>query len=266
MLHGFAHGDVYSCSNSNMSATFPQSIIVQTCDLAFSSTGIAIGVGANLTTGNTNIGSNAGTSLTSGTNNVLIAPSAGSAIVGGSLNIVVGAGAGAALVSGSGCVLIGNGANVDISGRNNAVVIGNGISAVAVPSNPHDGGLYMQHFAGSVTGNAAIWTGNELVEATSSIRYKENIRALEGDSKVDLLHPVRYVGIGDATRREQIGLVAEEVESVYPEFVVYKDFGDGVQVPNGLAYDRMVAILIYELQQQRLTIASMQLQIDALKK
>jgi hypothetical protein len=249
-----------------MSQTFNQSIIVQTCDLAFSGTGIAIGVGANLTTGNTNIGSGAGAAITTGSNNVLIAPSAGSAIVGGSSNIVVGAGAGAALVSGSGCIIVGNGANVDTAGRSNAIVIGNGITSTASPPNPHDGGLYMQHFSGSVTGIAAVWAGNELVEASSSIRYKENIRALEGESKVDLLHPVRYNGIGDASHREQIGLLAEEVESIYPEFVVYKDFGDGVPKPNGLAYDRMVAILIYELQQQRLTIANMQLQIDALKK
>lgn len=169
----------------------------------------------------------------------------------GGTNTAVGSGSGTVITSGTGNVLVGNGTNTDVSGRNNAVVLGNGVTSISA-AGPHDGGLYSRHFAGVVTGNAAVWVGNELCEATSSQRYKENIRPLGNVSEqIMKLEPVRYVGKEDPSRAEQIGLIAESVEKVFPEFVVYKEFeidGEKKNLPHGLAYDRMVAVLIQQVQ------------------
>jgi hypothetical protein len=43
----------------------------------------------------------------------------------------------------------------------------------------------------------AVFIGNELIETTSSERYKENIRPLEDVSeRVMRVEPVRYIGKG----------------------------------------------------------------------
>lgn len=120
--------------------------------------------------------------------------------------------------------------------------------------------ISFQHRADSVTANPAVWVGDELVEATSSRRYKDNVRTLE-DSHIDALRPVRYVAKGDPTEREQIGLIAEEVALVYPEFVTYAVV-EGDSVPNGLVYDRMVAVLILELQKQKAEIAALKAKLN----
>lgn len=215
-----------------------------------------------------------------GDNCISVGKDAGTAITIGTDNTIVGTSGGAALITGSGNVLIGSGANTDASGRNDAVVLGNGVTSISA-AGAHDGGLYSRHFAGVVTGNAAVWVGNELCESTSSQRYKENIRPLEDiTSRFMQLEAVRYIGKGDVNKTEQIGMIAEHVEKIFPEFVVYKeitgaradsptdvsadsptgvcaepraDSPTGVcaeknVIPHGLVYDRMVVLLIQQVQ------------------
>ena len=74
---------------------------------------------------------------------------------------------------------------------------------------------------------------------TSSRKIKENIISLDGSlTKVEKLRPVSYNRIGSSTT--EIGLVAEEVEEVYPEFVEYDQHGN----PVGIHYSRLTAVLI----------------------
>ena len=80
--------------------------------------------------------------------------------------------------------------------------------------------------------------GGFLTES-SSIKLKENVETSEGNlEKVVNLRPVTYNKIGSQTK--ELGLIAEEVAEVYPEFVQYDENGE----PVGVNYSRLTAALI----------------------
>jgi hypothetical protein len=86
------------------------------------------------------------------------------------------------------------------------------------------------------SGNLNI--GGFLTES-SSLKLKENIETSEGNlEKVVNLRPVTYNKIGSQTT--ELGLIAEEVAEVYPEFVQYDENGE----PIGVNYSRLTAALI----------------------
>jgi len=62
----------------------------------------------------------------------------------------------------------------------------------------------------------------------------------------------------------QYGLIAEDVETVRPEFCIYVE-KDGQQVLQGVHYDRMISPLIKALQEQQAIIAQLQADVAALK-
>ncbi|HVE82133.1 MAG TPA: tail fiber domain-containing protein [Myxococcales bacterium] len=87
----------------------------------------------------------------------------------------------------------------------------------------------------------------------SDARLKKNVRRLEGAlEKIAALRPVRYEprepGAGNAT---QIGLLAQEVEEVFPEVV-----GVGPEGMKGIDYARLVAPIIQAINELRLAIAA----------
>jgi hypothetical protein len=74
---------------------------------------------------------------------------------------------------------------------------------------------------------------------SSSLKLKENVKTSEGNlEKVVNLRPVTYNKIGSQTK--ELGLIAEEVATVYPEFVQYDESGE----PVGVNYSRLTAALI----------------------
>ena len=74
---------------------------------------------------------------------------------------------------------------------------------------------------------------------SSSLKLKENVETSEGNlEKVVNLRPVTYNKIGSQTK--ELGLIAEEVATVYPEFVQYDESGE----PVGVNYSRLTAALI----------------------
>jgi hypothetical protein len=86
------------------------------------------------------------------------------------------------------------------------------------------------------SGNLTI--AGSLTEA-SSLKLKENVETSEGNlEKVVNLRPVTYNKIGSQTT--ELGLIAEEVATVYPEFVQYDENGE----PIGVNYSRLTAALI----------------------
>jgi trimeric autotransporter adhesin len=161
--------------------------------------------------------------------------------------------------NGSGSISLGNNAYTNASdaisiginsssSSSGSVAIGQGVTA------NQTGGMFMKHRGpGSYTvNNAGFISGtNELVEVTSSRRFKRNILDMseeEINTKFDQLRAVTYEakpGCGDD--RVHIGLIAEEVEEIFPELVTYNQEG---QV-TGLMFDRMVAPLIKEVQRLR---------------
>jgi hypothetical protein len=73
-----------------------------------------------------------------------------------------------------------------------------------------------------VRGDGTIYAQNTTVQAISDVRLKDNIRsALDGLSTIMRLRPVRFdwkEGYGNG-RKNQLGFVAQEVETVFPDAV-----------------------------------------------
>jgi uncharacterized protein involved in exopolysaccharide biosynthesis len=95
----------------------------------------------------------------------------------------------------------------------------------------------------------------------------------DASDKLMKLRPVTFTYKADSTGIQQYGLIAEEVEKVYPELVI--DGADGK--PETVAYQVLPAMLLNEVQKQardkdaqiaalRRQVASQEKQIDALKK
>jgi hypothetical protein len=109
-----------------------------------------------------------------------------------------------------------------------------------------DGGSYTTPFYWRVVGDTKMSlspTGNLTISGflteSSSLKLKENIETSEGNlEKVVNLRPVTYNKIGSQTK--ELGIIAEEVATVYPEFVQYDESGE----PIGVNYSRLTAALI----------------------
>jgi len=81
------------------------------------------------------------------------------------------------------------------------------------------------------------------ISETSALRYKENIQPLSNSlNKVIQLNPVEYDWKNDG--RHDIGLIAEEVNKIYPDLVSKQ--GKKVQ---GISYSRLTATLIGAIQE-----------------
>ena len=103
-------------------------------------------------------------------------------------------------------------------------------------------GQYLPITGGTVGGPVTI-NGSLVVNGTitenSSAKLKENVETSEGNlEKVVNLRPVTYNKIG--SQNTELGLIAEEVANVYPEFVQYDENGE----PVGVHYSRLTAALI----------------------
>jgi len=100
----------------------------------------------------------------------------------------------------------------------------------------YNGGNPLTRLTLDIAGNLTI--GGFLTES-SSLKLKENVETSEGNlEKVVNLRPVTYNKIGSETK--ELGLIAEEVAEVYPEFVQYDENGE----PIGVNYSRLTAALI----------------------
>ena len=116
---------------------------------------------------------------------------------------------------------------------------------------------YFPLLSGVATASAGspvyVAANGKLQRATSSRRYKHDIRDLEYDQdKLLGLRPVRFKW--NETNSEDFGLIAEEVLKQYPQLVVFNAAG----LPDGVDYARVSVIALRAVQEQ-------QKEIDALK-
>ena len=95
-----------------------------------------------------------------------------------------------------------------------------------------------------VRNDGRVWIRENLnvggtITESSTIKIKENVIPISSVlDKVELLNPVSYNKKGSDTK--EIGLIAEEVFDVYPEFVLCDSNGN----PIGVHYSRLTAVLI----------------------
>jgi hypothetical protein len=117
----------------------------------------------------------------------------------------------------------------------------------------------------------ALWVGNDggyhFGRNTSSLRYKMNVRDFTGAGDLMALRPVVYdrkPSLRPATTADgqpaegpalqvpgavnEFGMIAEEVEAVWPEVVTWFDDGDGAKI-DGIRYDLVAVRLLPYVQQ-----------------
>ena len=106
-----------------------------------------------------------------------------------------------------------------------------------------------------VTGAQVYVTANgQLGVLASSERYKTDITTLAPASvRLAKLRPVSFRLKSDPSRAIQYGLIAEEVDRVYPELVI-RDSDGKIQ---GVRYEELAPILLSEMQRQQASIASL---------
>lgn len=130
-------------------------------------------------------------------------------------------------------------AEITISSSNDLVLSSGAGNTVTLNSN---GAAY--NMTSSAPANVYMHSTGQLFKSTSSLRYKNDVQpwnpqyralALEARSWVDRTP----VDPGDPLQR-YYGLIAEQVEQVMPELVVYNEFGE----PDAVQYERLAVALL----------------------
>jgi hypothetical protein len=108
-------------------------------------------------------------------------------------------------------------------------------------------GVFSGSFSGSLiqgtSGSFSNLTATTFTE-TSAERFKTNIQSIEPQlDNILKLNPVTFDWIED--KREDIGLIAEQVNEIYPEFVGRNPAGE-IQ---GIKYSKLTTILIKSIQE-----------------
>jgi hypothetical protein len=196
---------------------------------------------------------------TTGNNNVAFGDNALGNTTGNN-NIAIGSAAGLSLRTGSNNIDIYDSGGFDES---NTIRIGTAGTQTAT---------FIAGISGvGVTSGAAVVVNSsgQLGVVPSSARYKRDIHDMgDASDKLMKLRPVAFRYKADPTETQQYGLIAEEVEKVYPELVVNGTDGK----PQTVAYHLLPAMLLNELQKQARTNrqlvrenAGLQKEVDALK-
>lgn len=112
---------------------------------------------------------------------------------------------------------------------------------------------------GSLETTGDVTVGGTLTEI-SALRFKENIIDYDhGLQEVNQMRPVRYIKRGSSL--EEVGVIAEEVESILPEFVLKDPTGD----PYSVAYPRLTVVLVNAVKELYQIVQTQQEEIDRLK-
>ena len=216
--------------------------------------------------GNIAIGTLSMSALTTGDRNIAISSSAGTGITTGSNNIFLGNQAGNTVVTGGGNICVGASSDAGAA-QANSVALGNGIIA------SQDASFNVIHRTIAATSVACEWNGNELIQVSSSRRYKHSIEDLDLEMKDFMgLRPVTYkakkencVDPNDAVEleRRHIGFIAEEAEEHFPGLVAYGRNVEGQKIPESFAYKNMTAVLTKVVQMQQNRIEAQEQRLDA---
>jgi hypothetical protein len=189
----------------------------------------------------------------------------------GSSNTAIGYGALVLNTSGGSNIAIGGGAGGNLTtGSNNIDIFDQGLagesSTIRIGTQGTQTATYIAGISGApVTGTPVLVDGNgQLGVASSSGRFKQDIHEI-GDASDGLLNlrPVsfRYKPEFDPTGLVQYGLIAEEVERVYPELVTC----DAVGQPQTIRYHLLVPMLLNEAQRDRKEIQDLKTRLEHLE-
>ena len=158
----------------------------------------------------------------------------------GNNNVAVGAYAGNSLMAGSNNIDIGNDGSSNPA-ESNTIRIGQS----GTQTTTYIYGIY----GDTNSGGQAVYVGSggRLWVQPSSARYKRDVNDMgNASSKLMKLRPVTFRYRSDQQGVRQYGLIAEEVERVYPEMVAYGAKGEA----EGVRYEQLPAMLLNEMQKQ----------------
>jgi len=125
-------------------------------------------------------------------------------------------------------------------------------------------GTYIAGISSAQITGAAVYvtSSGQLGVLASSERYKTAITPIgESTQKLQQLRPVSFHLKTDPAGAVQYGLIAEEVDKVYPELVIRDDTGK----MQGVRYDELAPMLLNEVQQLQATIKLQTAEIRDLK-
>jgi hypothetical protein len=146
-----------------------------------------------------------------------------------------------------------------------AVSDGGGIYTTSIPTTSQNNIAYNLYLTGATgqTGDAgnvnntnnniycnnvyalsAVYANN--VALTSDYRIKENVKPLDNQFQVDYLNPVTYTN--KQTQKQDIGLIAHELQEIYPELVYGDKDAPEIQRIN---YIGLIPILINEIKNMK---------------
>ena len=189
---------------------------------------------------NTAVGDSAGLALTTGQQNCLFGNGVAYQLVSGSYNLIAGpntAGFGYSGSESSNIVF----SNEGVPGESHVIRIGTSGSGAGQQNLCYIAGIFGVTVGVSGTAVFIDNTGN-LGTVVSSQRFKENITDLAPTPVLDL-KPVSFNYKSDKTKTKQYGLIAEEVEKVFPDLVSYDDEG----LPHSVKYHELPVLLLAEI-------------------
>jgi trimeric autotransporter adhesin len=173
------------------------------------------------------------------------------------------------ILTGSNNTAIGYMANCDADNCTNSTAIGSNTFASASDEVRFgDEFILTLYCMGAYNGNVGVTNRDLYADNTgkigyvaSSARYKDNIFDME---KVDWLYelrPVNFTYKSDETKKQQYGLIAEEVEKVNSDFVSYNKDGSVETV----SYSQLIAPMLKAIQDQQALIEELQKRIETLE-
>src|SRR5260221_1857288 len=178
----------------------------------------------------------------------------------GSRNAALGFYAGFTLTSGSNNIDIGNPGGA--AGESSTIRIGTTPTTTAGNVLAPHTATYIAGITGTQVTGAAVYVtaSGQLGVLASSERYKTDIAPIASSpNKLRQLRPVSYHLKTEPKGDVQYGLIAEEVDQVYPELVIRDESGK-VQ---GVRYEELTPMLLAEMQQQQQLGAAQAAKIEA---
>ena len=198
-----------------------------------------------LTTGdhNTTLGESSLLALTSGDRNIAVGYQPAVSLSSGSFNVIVGSNSAGGNYTGSESsnILIQNSGTL---GDNNIIRLGDSGSG-----DYQQNKCFIAGVRGITTDNAdaiavLVDSAGQFGTVSSSMRFKQNIEDMDDQSRI--IHKLRPVTF-NYRKHPQVpawGLIAEEVEKVFPQLVVY----DKEDLPETVKYNDLIPLLLNEIQ------------------
>jgi len=188
--------------------------------------------------GNVAVGFQSGFSLATGNNNVFVGTNSALFTTTGFTNVIIGFNSGLSLITGDNNIYIANPGVVSESG-----IIRIGTTATHTAT-------FIQGIFGSVVGGTGlpvfVDAAGQLGTVVSSRRFKHDIADMDCDISKNIynLHPVTFIYNADDSNTQQYGLIAEEVDQIFPALVIHDEDGE----PYTVRYHLLPILLLNEVQ------------------